>query len=72
MNVFSSLHRLDCNCNGNGILLYIRTDILSKLLSIDGYLTEAFLAEINLHKKKWLINCSITQRELQSQIIFSH
>ena len=59
MKVFSSPHRLDCNCNGGGILLYIREHIPSKLLSLEKYFTEAFFVEINLHnKKKWLISCS--------------
>ena len=47
MNDFSSPHRLDRNCNVGGILLYIREDIQSKLLSIERDLTEAFFAEIN-------------------------
>ena len=52
MNGFSSPHRLDRNRNGGGILLYIRKDIPSKLLSIERDLTETFFVEINLHKKK--------------------
>ena len=45
--------------NGRGILLYIREDIPSKLLSIERNLTEASFVEINLrNKKKWLISCS--------------
>ena len=59
MKGFSSPHSLDRNCNGGGILLYIREDIPSKLLSIERDLTEAFFVEINLRsKKKWLISCS--------------
>ena len=59
MEDFGSPHRLDCNCNSGGILLYIREDIPSKLLPIERDLTEAFFVEINLHKKKkWLISCS--------------
>ena len=59
MNSFSSPHRLDRNCSGGGILLYIREDILSKLLSIKGDLFGGFFVEINLHnKKKWLISRS--------------
>ena len=59
INVLSSPHRLDRNSNDGGILLYIRRDIPSKLLSIEKDLTEAFSVEINLHnKKKWLISCS--------------
>ena len=45
--------------NGGGILLYIREDIPSKLLSTERNLTEAFFVKINLrNKKKWLISCS--------------
>ena len=59
MKGFSSPHRLDRNCNGGGILLYIREDIPSKPLSIERDLTEAFFVEINVHnKKKSLISCS--------------
>ena len=46
MKGFSSPHRLDRNCNGGGILLYIREDIPSKLLSIERDLTEAFLLKL--------------------------
>ena len=56
MNGFSSSHRLDRNCNGGGIHLYIREDIPSKLLSIERDLTEAFFVEINLHNKKKMVN----------------
>ena len=47
MNGFSCPHRLDRNCSGGGgILLYIREDIPSKLLSIERDLTEAFLLKL--------------------------
>ena len=52
MNGFSSPHHLDRNCNGGGILLYVREDIQSKFLSIAGYFTDAFFVEIHLHNKK--------------------
>ena len=43
----------------DGILLYTREDIPSKLLSIERDLTDVFFVNINLHnKKKWLISCS--------------
>ena len=59
MKGFSSPHRLDGNCNGGGILLYIREDIQSKLLSIKGDLTKVFLVAINLRNEKiWLISYS--------------
>ena len=45
-NGASSPHCLDHNCNGGGILLYIREDIPSKLLSIERDLTEAFLLKL--------------------------
>ena len=48
----------DCNINGGGIMLYVREDIPTKLLSHDFPGVESFFVEINLHKKKWLINCS--------------
>ena len=47
MNGFSSPHRLDHNCNGGGILLYIREDIPSNLLSIERDLTEAYITLTN-------------------------
>ena len=50
--------RFDCNINGGGIMLYVREDIPTKLLSHDFPGVESFFVEINLHKKKWLINCS--------------
>ena len=63
INGFSSPHRLNRNFNGSGILLYIKKDVSSKLLSIEGDLTVAFFVEINLHnKKKWLISCSYNPR----------
>ena len=52
VNGFSSLHHCDRNCNGGGILLYIREDIQSKLLSIKGDLTKVFLVAINLRNEK--------------------
>ena len=67
MNGFSSPHRLDRNCNGGGILLYIREDIASKLLLIERDLTEAFFVEINLHnKKKWLIGCCYNPKRVST------
>ena len=50
---FSDLFRMDGNIPGGGILLYVREDISTKLLSSD-----CFLVELNLHKRKWLISSS--------------
>ena len=49
-------YRLDRNANGNGILLYVREDIPSKLLNSDLSI-EGFVVEIRLRKKTRLL-CS--------------
>ena len=54
---FSKSYRLDRCSNGGGILLYIRDNIPSRLLSISNK-TESIFAEINFSKKKWLICAS--------------
>ena len=54
---FSKPYRLDRCSNGGGILLYIRDDIPSRLLS-NSNKTESIFAEINFRKKKWLICAS--------------
>ena len=48
----------DRNRNGGGIVLYVREDTLAKFLSHNFPSAESFFIDINLHKKKWLINCS--------------
>ena len=55
---FHSPFRFDRNKSGCGILLYVRGDILTKILSHDFPSAESFFVEIILHKKKWLINSS--------------
>ena len=55
---FHSPFRFDCNRNGGGIMLYVWEDIPAKLLSHDFPCAESFFVEINLYKKKWLVNCS--------------
>ena len=49
---YSKPYRIDRNCYGGGIILYVRTDIPSKLLSTELLPIEAFYVEINLQKKK--------------------
>ena len=44
-------------------MLYVREDIPAKLLSRDFPCAESFFVEINLYKKKWLINCSYNPRK---------
>ena len=48
--------RFDRHGNGGGLLLYVREDIPAKVLHSD--FPASFYAEIILHKKRWLINCS--------------
>ena len=50
--------KLDRNKNGEGILLFIRKDITTKVLSFETSPTEGFVIEINLYKKKWLLSYS--------------
>ena len=55
---FHSPFRFDRDRNGGGIMLYVREDILTKLLSHDFLFAQSFFIQINPYKKKWLINCS--------------
>ena len=53
---FNELYGLDRNSKGVGIMLCIREDISSKLLSIEKKnANEAFYAEVNLRKIKCLL-----------------
>ena len=57
---FAAPFRLDRTITGGGMLVYIRDDILSKLLSIS-YVssdTECLSTETKLRKAKWLLICS--------------
>ena len=60
VNVYSKLYRLDRGSNGGGILLHVRDDMPSRLLTdykIKDNL-ELFFVEVNIRKKKWLRSCS--------------
>ena len=62
---YSVPFRLDRNENGGGILLYVRDDIPSKLLSMNSNI-EGFFVEINLdNKKRWLLSCSYNPKRSQ-------
>ena len=54
---FSLPYRLDRDCNGGGLLLYIRDDIPSRILNNFPVpnAVECFFVEINFYKIKWLI-----------------
>ena len=55
---FCTPYRLDRNSKGGGILLYVREDIPSNLITVDISPIESFYVELNLRNNKWLINCS--------------
>ena len=60
LNGCSKPYRLDRSSNGGGILLYVRDEIPSRLLTdykIKDNL-ELFFVEVNIRKKKWLLSCS--------------
>ena len=55
---FCTPYRLDRNSKGGGVLLYVREDIPSNLITVDINQIENFYVELNLRNNKWLINCS--------------
>ena len=55
---YSTPYRLEQNRNKGSIMLFVRNDIPSKMISIEKLSTESFLIELNLRKNTWLINCS--------------
>ena len=54
---FTPPYRLDWNCHGGGILVYVREDIPSKLIEMKSS-SESISIELKLRRKKWLVNCS--------------
>ena len=58
LNRFSAPHRLDRNCLDGGLMLFVREDIPSYLLTIEEKPIESFYVELNLRNSKWLVNCS--------------
>ena len=67
---YSKPYRIDRNYHGEGIILYVRPDIPSELLSIELLPMEAFYVELKLQKKKWLLCCSYSPNKntIKSQI----
>ena len=65
INGYSVPFRFDRNGNGGGTFLYIRENILSKLLSVYQDM-EGFSVEISLRSnKKWLLSCSYNLKKVQ-------
>ena len=54
----STFYRIDQNCHGGGIMLFIREHISSKLLSIKNTPIEDFYIELYMQTEKWLLFCS--------------
>ena len=56
---FSAPYRFDRDSKGGGLLLYIREDMPSKVLTYSSNCDiETLLVEINLRKREWLLNYS--------------
>ena len=55
---FSAPYRLVLNYQGGGLMLFVREDILSNLLTSEEKPIESFYVELNLRNSKWLVNCS--------------
>ena len=54
---FNEPIRLGRNKNGGSILLFIREDIPTNVLSFATFPIKGFFIEINLYKKKWILCC---------------
>ena len=67
MSCFCKLYRLDRCSNGGGLMLYIREDIPSRLLTEykPPENVECLSVEINIRKKKWLYVAHITLIKIQ-------
>ena len=64
INGFSAPFRLDRNDKDGGIILYIREDMPSRLVSTESSQAEGLFVEINLrNKKKWLLCCSYNPKK---------
>ena len=55
---FSVPSRLDHNCLGGGLILFVREDVPSNLLTTEEKPVENFYVELNWANNKWLVNCS--------------
>ena len=60
---FSGPYRLARNCLGGGLMLFVRDDIPSNLLTMEEKPIESFYVELNLRNSKWLVNCSYNRHK---------
>ena len=58
INYFDTPFRLHCNSSSGGIMLFVREDILAKLISSEKSPIEDFYLEVNLRIQKLLTSCS--------------
>ena len=67
---FSIPYRLDRDSNDGGIMLHVREDIPSNLLTTDDKKhIEGFYVELNMRNEKWLIKCSYNPNKT---MIYNH
>ena len=54
---FAMSYRLERNCNGGGVIIYVREDIPSKILEKNKLPqdVEGMFVELNFRKAKWLL-----------------
>ena len=73
INGFSTPFCLDRNDKDGSIILYIRQDIPSRLVSTQSSQVEGFFIEINFrNKKKWLLCCSYNpKKDLITQNLYA-
>ena len=55
---FSVSSRLDCNCLGGDLMLFVREDVPSDLLKIEEKPVVNLYVELNWPSNKWLVNWS--------------
>ena len=51
MDGFSAPYRLDRNCLGGGLILFVREDVRSNLLTTEEKPVESFYVELNLRRE---------------------
>ena len=51
MDGFSASYRLDRNCLGGGLILFVREDVQSNLLTTEEKPIESFYVELNLRRE---------------------
>ena len=73
INGFSAPFRFNQNYKGDGVILYIREDIPSRVVSTESSQVGSLFVEINLrNKKKWLLCCSYNPKKDLIRHIYMH